>query len=289
MHFKSLPAIFVATSPALRIISIRGSGFSMIRTSSEVPGFAVSTFSLASLNAWALGRADVACERSVRMMAAVDESNPFDLAHSAYYAAQLRIYFADYEQAEALAARALDLSEKHLFKFLAPMSRCVLGQARSQLGRAAAGIALIRQGIAVLQEIGMRLFVTNFTAWLAAAQGHEEAIDDALETVEKALRANSEELFYRPEIYRLRGELRIKQGETEGAEADFSKATMLAQQMRAKAWELRATTSLARLLRDTNRRDEARAMLTEIYNWFTEGFGTADLKEAKALLDEISN
>jgi predicted ATPase len=58
--------------------------------------------------------------------------------------------------------------------------------------------------------------------------------------------------------------------------------------MSAKAWELRATTSLARLMRDTNRRDEARNMLGEVYNWFTEGFDTADLKDAKALLDELS-
>ena len=59
--------------------------------------------------------------------------------------------------------------------------------------------------------------------------------------------------------------------------------------MTAKAWELRATTSLARLLRDTNRREESRTMLAEVYGWFTEGFDTADLKEAKALLNELSN
>ena len=71
------------------------------------------------------------------------------------------------------------------------------------------------------------------------------------------------------------------------AEADFREAISIAQKMSAKAWELRATTSLARLLRKTRRRDEARTMLAEIYNWFTEGFDTADLKDAKALLDEL--
>jgi predicted ATPase len=71
------------------------------------------------------------------------------------------------------------------------------------------------------------------------------------------------------------------------AEADFREAIALAQNMGAKAWELRATMSLARLLASKGRRDEARATLAEIYNWFTEGFNTADLKEAQALLEEL--
>ena len=84
------------------------------------------------------------------------------------------------------------------------------------------------------------------------------------------------------------GELRLKQGHSRPAEADFREAITLAQKMNGKLWELRATTSLARLLRDTGRRDEARAMLADIYSWFTEGFDTVDLKDAKALLDELN-
>ena len=77
-------------------------------------------------------------------------------------------------------------------------------------------------------------------------------------------------------------------GQTELAEADFRDSIAMARTMGAKAWELRATMSLARLLRDTGRREEARTMLAEIYNWFTEGFDTADLKDAKDLLEELS-
>jgi predicted ATPase len=76
---------------------------------------------------------------------------------------------------------------------------------------------------------------------------------------------------------------------TADAEACFRKAIEIARSQSAKSWELRAATSLARLLRATSRRDEARAMLAEIYNWFTEGFDTADLKDAKVLLDGLSN
>jgi predicted ATPase len=91
-----------------------------------------------------------------------------------------------------------------------------------------------------------------------------------------------------PEMYRVRGELRLKQGDSGAADADFRTAIALAQKMSARAWELRAATSLARLLRDTGRRDEALTMLAEVYGWFTEGFDTADLKDAKALLDELA-
>ena len=85
----------------------------------------------------------------------------------------------------------------------------------------------------------------------------------------------------------MRGELRLGLGQTELAEADFREAIELAQRMRAQSLELRATTSLARLLDKQGRRDEARARLAAIYNWFTEGFDTADLKDAKALLEEL--
>jgi len=86
----------------------------------------------------------------------------------------------------------------------------------------------------------------------------------------------------------LRGELQMKQERREPAEADLRKALTLARSMGARALELRATMNLARLLRDAGRRGVAHSMLAEIYNCFTEGFDTADLKEAKALLDELA-
>ena len=123
---------------------------------------------------------------------------------------------------------------------------------------------------------------------MAVAQERGGAITDALETAEQAVQANPKEFFYRPEEFRIRAELRLKIGQTELAEEDFREALALAQKMGAKAWELRATMSLARLLAKQDRCDEARAMLADIYNWFTEGFETRDLKDAKALLDELA-
>jgi tetratricopeptide (TPR) repeat protein len=254
----------------------------------RVPGAASGSFGYASLNAWALGRADVARQRMARAIAAANGNNPYEVAFSKYLAAMLRVYMREYEPAEALAERALELSEKHQFKTVAAYSRWALGQARAQLGRATEAIALIRQGLAGLGEIGTRLGISLLTASLAEAQESGGAIVEALETVEQALQVNPDLLAPRPEMLRLRGDLRLKLGQTELAAADFREAITLAQRMSAKTLELRATMSLARPLARVGRREEARTMLTEIYGWFTEGFDTADLKDAKALLDELA-
>jgi tetratricopeptide (TPR) repeat protein len=222
------------------------------------------------------------------MTAAADANNPYDLAMSGYLGAYLRVYMRQYEQAVSLAMRVLELCEKHEFPQLARITRCVLGQARVQLGRTAEGVELIRDGIAGCLETGTRLGISQFMTYLAVAQEREGASVDALAAIEQALQANPDELFFRPEALRLRGELRLKRGQTEQAHAEFREAIALARSMGAKSWELRATMSLARLLRDTGRRDEARCILAEIYNWFTEGFDTVDLKEAKALLDDLA-
>ena len=93
------------------------------------------------------------------------------------------------------------------------------------------------------------------------------------------------------ELHRIAAEIELRKpaADLEPAERHLRRAIEIARHQGAKLWELRSTVSLARLLRDTNRRHEARAMLAEIYNWFTEGFDTADLKDAKTLLDEMSN
>jgi predicted ATPase len=139
-----------------------------------------------------------------------------------------------------------------------------------------------------LLKVGNRITVTLFINSLAAAQRLDGAIADALDTIEQALQFNPAELIYRPETFRLRDELRLEQGQAELAGGDFREAITLARSMGAKAWELRATMSLARLLAKQGRRDEARAMLAPILNWFSEGLDTADLKDAKALLNELA-
>jgi tetratricopeptide (TPR) repeat protein len=248
----------------------------------------IAVFAYGSWNAWARGWPHLALKRQADMITGLDASQPYDLAWSGYYAAHLHLFMRDDARSAALAEQALELSVKHQFPYTDAASRCVLGHAQAQLGRPDEGAALIREGVAKLVERGARLLVGNFTTYLAAAQQRQGLPCEAFETVEHALQANPDILAYRPEMLRLRGELRLDLGQTEAAGCDFNEAVALAQKFGAKAWELRATLSLARILASQGRHKQARTMLAEIYNWFTEGFDTADLKDAKGLLDELS-
>jgi predicted ATPase len=109
-----------------------------------------------------------------------------------------------------------------------------------------------------------------------------------METIDQALQEIPTGYRMVPIMLTVRGGLKLKQGRSESAEADFREALTLSRSMGAKMYELDAIKGLARLLASRGRRDEAHAMLAEVYNWFTEGFDDADLKEAKALLDQLS-
>ena len=118
--------------------------------------------------------------------------------------------------------------------------------------------------------------------------GHPE---EALTTLAEALArvAETGERHWEAELHRTRAQLLLMQGDEAGAEASLMTAIEVARYQQAKSWELRATTDLARLWQDQGRVAEARQMLAEVYGWFTEGFDTPDLKEAKALLEGLSS
>jgi tetratricopeptide (TPR) repeat protein len=264
----------------------RGRAFFDAPSFVQTRGAEAAAFGHASLSAWVGGRADIARER-IRGCLEGTQRNPYDVAFGQMMAAFLYVLLGEFERAEALAAKALAQSEERGFPDVVRWSLAYLGWARGELGRTGEGVALLRQTVASATASGVRIRIVMYLTQLARVQMLDGAIADAFGTIEEALRANPEELWYRPETYRVRGELRLKHGDRSLAEADFREAIALAQKMSAKAWELRATTSLARLLEKQGRRDEARAMLAAIYNWFTEGFDTADLIDAKALLDQL--
>jgi len=255
----------------------------------QVPNMHVIAIGHASQLAWILGHAESARERILRAnVFARDSKNSYDLATTRFFESWLYRRLREPKRAEAAATQAVALSEEHGFSFVRELALINLGWTRAQLGGAPEGVSLIRKGLAGLAEIGTKVAITDYLTVLVEALALDGALTDALSTIEEALQANPQEVTYRPNILSCRGDLQLKIGRAELAESDFREAIALAQKMSAKAWELRATMSLARLLRDTGRREEARAMLAEIYNWFTEGFDTADLKDAKALLDELS-
>jgi tetratricopeptide (TPR) repeat protein len=244
----------------------------------------------AAFGALIQGHADRARDRIAQAFAfARDSKSPYDLACAGFFDSFVSYLLREPQRAEAAATQALALCEEHGFPFVRHLSRTAVGWARAQLGHPGEGVSIVRQGLDDLAEAGVKLeLVLDLSTRLAEAQALAGKIEDALATLESALEALPGEAVFRPNVLARHGELRLKQGHSQLAEADFREAITLAQKMNGRLWELRATTSLARLLRDTGRHDEARAMLAKIYGWFTEGFDTADLKDAKALLDELS-
>src|SRR5262249_27632039 len=151
----------------------------------------------------------------------------YEVASANGYAANLRLLLREYEQGKELAAQALELSQKYQLEYLIQFARCLLGQAWSNLGRTSDGIALLRDGIVGATGSGVRLRLGYFTAAIAEAQERDGDLLAALEMLEVAAKTNPDELFYRPETFRLRGELRIKLSQEELAEADFRESLSL--------------------------------------------------------------
>jgi class 3 adenylate cyclase/tetratricopeptide (TPR) repeat protein len=259
----------------------------------EAPGFralsVVGAFSRGIWSAWITGHADAARERDEHMRRVLEgaQRHPWVTAIAQLSAANLHAMLKEFTRAEALGSEALACCEEYGLLDAAIWAQIPLGLARAELGRTAEGVVLLRQALASANKSGSRFQITWLLMSLGDAQALDGAYADALRTIDDALRANPQELSFRPESLRVRGELRLRQGDSGLAEADFREAISLAQKMGAKAWELRATMSLARLLRQQGKVEEARQLLSKIYTWFTEGFDTADLKDAKALLEEL--
>ncbi len=163
-------------------------------------------------------------------------------------------------------------------------------------GHAEEGISQLREGLDH-SEGGFEVMRTFFLAYLAEGYGLVGRVDEGLAVLAEAMALveSTGVCIYEAELNRIKGELTLKRSETnsnseikEEAESFIRQAIEVARRQSAKSWELRATTSLARLLAKQGDRDEARTMLADIYGWFTEGFDTADLKDAKALLEELS-
>jgi tetratricopeptide (TPR) repeat protein len=254
----------------------------------QPPGITPITIGVSGLGVWVLGRADCAHERIARALAfAQDSKQPFDLAMALLFEGYLHRFQREPRQAEVASTRLLSLSEEHGFSYACDLARGVIGWARAQFGHTREGVSLIREALAGLEERGARVGNTDVLTRLAEAQALDGATHEALHTVELALKENPEEVVFRPNAMRYRGALQLKVGQNELAEADFLDSITMAQKMSAKAWELQATTSLARLWRDQGRCQQAHDILAPIYGWFTEGLDTPVLQDAKALLDEL--
>jgi predicted ATPase len=148
---------------------------------------------------------------------------------------------------------------------------------------------------AAVRALGQELNRPTYLAWLTEAYQKVGQVEESLSTLEEAMEVvgRTEERWYEAELYRLKGELLLQsrvqslESRVKEAEGCFQKAIEIACQQEAKSWELRAATSLARLWQQQGKKEAARQILGEIYGWFSEGFDTADLKEARVFLEEL--
>jgi predicted ATPase len=189
------------------------------------------------------------------------------------------------------AEEAISLSEENGFSTWLNWGQFTHGWALAELGQPAQGIAEMEAAVAGFRHRGWQHIQQYRIALLAQAYGRVGRTDEALTMLAEALACieRAGQMVDQAEMLRLKGEVLLMHDRSAAAEAEncFRAGRAVAQAQEAKWWELRTTVSLARLLRDTNRRDEARIILAEIYNWFSEGFELLDLQEAKSLLDEL--
>src|SRR5262249_38597156 len=164
------------------------------------------------------------------------------------------------------------------------------GWVKVKNGNVAEGISLLRSGSAAFHAPGAAVWMPYYIGLRARAceiaRQIEEAstlLDDALQMVDR-----TGEQWFAAELHRCKGRLLLRQGQDAAAEEFYWKALSIAREQQAKLWELRAAVSLVQLRRDQGRRAEARDLLAPVYGWFTEGFDTPDLKDAKVLLDELA-
>jgi predicted ATPase len=236
---------------------------------------------------WQLGYPDRAWAISREMLeVAQRSSDPNVLAQVAVH----NLVRGDGTAAQKYAQEAMALTERGLVSFSA-FAATVIGAALIAQGRYEEGIAGMRRGISTIRASGATPNTWNL-CFLASGLGRIGRPQEGLQVMEEgfASAAKTGEQISSPLLHHVKGELLLVQEPSDIAEAEqcFRRAIEIARRQSARSAELSATTSLARLLAKQGRRDEARTMLAEIYGWFTEGFDTADLKDAKALLDELN-
>jgi predicted ATPase len=248
--------------------------------------------SLSGYMLWSLGYPDQARNQSHKGLTLAQQlSYPFSLATAQFLAAVTQLFCRDWQRADELAEACVHLSDEHGFPVLLAYGMSVHGRALIEQGRPKDGIAQLRQAVVGLQSAHSLDCRPLFLSWLAEAYARTGRIEEGIALLEEALALTEKTGDRRSEaeIHRLNGELLwMQSADAAEVESRFWKAIAVARRQRAKSWELRATMSLARLWRAQGKREEAREMLAQIYGWFTEGFDTADLREAKALLDELS-
>jgi predicted ATPase len=201
------------------------------------------------------------------------------------------IYCGDYAAASAQADEVVALADEKSALFWKALGMMNQGWLLALNGKPSKAVPLITAGIAAYRSTGSTVWSPLYLSYLAMAHAALDQFDDAWRCIGEAMTAfeTTDEKWFEAEVHRIGGEIVLKspQPDAAKAEAHFERALAIARQQQAKSWELRAAMSMARLWRDQGKRDEARELLAPVYDWFTEGFDTRDLKDAKKVLDEL--
>lgn len=247
----------------------------------------------AAMALWLLGYPDQALHRAQSAYALAQElASPFNLAYSMLYVASTHALRREWHQAQTLIECLLALATEHGFAYWLMAGTILRGWTLTQQGQPEAGMTQMRQGLTAWQKTGAEQRLPQYLSRLAVTYGELGQPGEGLMLLAEACAIidKNNERWWEAEVYRLEGELRLKQAVPEEplAEVGFQQALTIAHGQAAKSLELRAATSLARLWQSQSKCQEAYDLLASVYGWFTEGFETADLTDAKSLLDELA-
>ncbi len=241
---------------------------------------------------WCLGYPAQAVRRSQEALAQAQAlAHPYSLAVTQFYTAYLHYHCRDAPAVQALAETLLSLATAQGFSLYVGLGTLWRGWALAMQGQGEAGLAQMHQGLAVVLATGTTLVQPLCLVPLAEMVGHAGQVAEGLHLLDEALAVleTSGRGDLLAEVYRLQGTLLLRQATPDAAQAEtcFQQALTVACRQQAKSWELRAAMSLACLWQQQGKRATAYDLLAPIYGWFTEGFDTPDLQDAKALLGEL--
>ncbi|MFC1717949.1 AAA family ATPase, partial [Candidatus Poribacteria bacterium] len=246
-----------------------------------------------SMSLFHLGYPDKALEKTCESQKLASElAHPYSLAQALAHSCFVHQFRREENDVQKKAEKALALSIEHNFPVWLAGGKIFRGWALAQQGQMDEGIGLIKQGIDAWRATGAELPMPGWYSMLAEMLGKSGQVEEGLAVLDEALAIvdRTGERWRDAELCRLKGELLLMQGDNAAeVEAYFHQTIEIARRQQARSWELRAVISLSRLWQKQGKSEEARQMLQEIYDWFTEGFGTKDLQEAKALLEELSS
>jgi predicted ATPase len=213
------------------------------------------------------------------------------LMYALYFAGRSHFYCRDYAAARAQFDELAALADERGAQYWKALGTAERGAIFALTGNASDAVRAITSAITSLRSTGATLYEPRHLWDLAIAYAELGQLDDARRCIDDAIDKveRSKEKWCEAEVNRVAGEIALKSPQREAAKAEsyFERALAVARQQQAKSWELRAGMSMARLWRSQGKSQQARELLAPIYGWFTEGFDTLDLKQAKALLHEL--